>query len=111
VKNKEVKPIEWVKVNRLPDFVYFNHSAHVTRGIGCVSCHGRVDQMDVVYQQETLSMGWCITCHRTPELHLRPKDKVTQMDWKPEGDQRTLGKKLREEGKINPSTDCSTCHR
>jgi len=107
----ENKPIEWTKVHRLPDYAFFNHSAHVTRGVGCVSCHGRVDQMEKVYQHENLSMGWCLNCHRNPEQHLRPKDKVTQMDWKPEGDQRTVGKQLRKDGHINPSTDCSTCHR
>ncbi|HYF51390.1 MAG TPA: cytochrome c3 family protein [Planctomycetota bacterium] len=108
----ENKQVEWVKVHKLPDYVYFNHSAHVTRGIGCVSCHGRVDTMEKVYQHENLSMGWCLSCHRSPENHLRPKDKVTLMDWKPVGrTQRELGKDLRKENHINPSTDCSTCHR
>ncbi len=71
-------PIPWVRVHDLPDYVYFNHSAHVRRGVGCVSCHGRVDTMEVVYQAEPLSMGWCLDCHRNPERHLRPVEFVTE---------------------------------
>ena len=104
-------PIPWVRVHDLPDYAYFDHSAHVTRGIGCVSCHGRVDKMEVVYQANSLTMGWCLDCHRNPEGHLRPPAQVTKMDWVPPEDQRTLGLRLREENRINPSTDCSTCHR
>ncbi|MEB2310597.1 MAG: cytochrome c3 family protein [Sorangiineae bacterium] len=105
------KSIEWVKVHDLPDYVYFNHSAHVMRGVGCVSCHGRVDQMPVVYQHETLSMGWCLDCHRAPEKNLRPPSEVTNMNWKAPGDPEAYGKKLREENDINPPESCSTCHR
>ncbi|MCA9592781.1 MAG: cytochrome c3 family protein [Myxococcales bacterium] len=105
------EPIPWVKVHDLPDYVYFNHSAHVTRGIGCVSCHGRIDRMEEVYQHETLSMGWCLDCHRAPEQNLRPPEEVTNMDWKPPGDPIEYGKRLREQNNINPPTDCSTCHR
>lgn len=109
------KPIEWVKVHRLPDFVYFNHSAHVNRGVGCVSCHGRVDQMEVVKHEKPLSMAWCLDCHRNPEPHLRPLDHITSMTWKPSDagneDALSLGKTLRNQLKLNPSTDCSTCHR
>ncbi len=105
------KPIPWVRVHDLPDYVYFNHSAHVTRGVGCVSCHGRVDQMEVVRQVEPLSMSWCLDCHRNPDEHLRPLDKVTEMDWVPEEVPATLHARLREEYDINPSTSCSTCHR
>lgn len=105
------EPIRWVRVHDLPDYAYFDHSAHVTRGIGCVSCHGRVDRMDEIGQVETLSMGWCLDCHRNPEPHLRPKEFVTSMDWVPEEDPEVLGRRLREEYDINPSTDCSTCHR
>lgn len=104
-------PIEWIKIHDLPDYVYFNHSAHVSRGIGCVSCHGRVDTMEVVAQVETLSMGWCLDCHRAPEKHLRPVEFVTQLDWVPEEDQLALGRQLRETFNINPSVDCATCHR
>ena len=104
-------PVEWIRVHDLPDYVYFNHSAHVRRGIGCVSCHGRIDTMEVVYQAEPLSMGWCLDCHRNPESHLRPVDYVTELDWVPEEDQLVLGARLRETNNINPPVDCSTCHR
>ncbi len=105
------KSIPWVRVHDLPDYVYFNHSAHVQRGVGCVSCHGRIDKMTEVYQAKPLNMGWCLECHRAPEKNLRPKELVTAMDWQPEGDPVALGSKLREENHINPPTDCSTCHR
>ena len=104
-------PIEWVRVHDLPDYAYFNHSAHVTRGIGCESCHGRVDRMEVVAQAEGLNMGWCLGCHRNPEEHLRPVDQVFTMGWEPGVDQLELGAQLREDRNINPPTDCSTCHR
>lgn len=104
-------PVPWVRVHDLPDFVYFNHSAHVTRGIGCVTCHGRVDKMDVVTQVQPLSMGWCLECHRRPEKNLRPVEYVTKMDWVPQEDQVTLGRRLKSSYNIKPSTDCSTCHR
>jgi hypothetical protein len=80
------RPVEWVKVHDLPDYAYFNHSAHVNHGVGCVECHGRIDRMDVVHQEKPLSMGWCLECHREPEKHLRPRDQITNMDWKPAGD-------------------------
>jgi hypothetical protein len=104
-------PVPWVRVHDLPDYVYFNHSAHVRRGVGCVECHGRVDKMDVVRQVAPLSMGWCLDCHRHPEPHLRPAALMTKMDWVPGEDPETLGRRLREMQRINPSTDCSTCHR
>lgn len=103
-------PIAWVRVHDLPDYVYFDHSAHVSRGVGCVSCHGRVDRMERVQQVERLSMGWCLECHRNPEPHLRPQAFITRMDWTP-GDDASLGAKIRKQNNINPSTDCSTCHR
>jgi formate-dependent nitrite reductase cytochrome c552 subunit len=107
-------PVEWVRVHDLPDFAYFDHGAHVRSGIGCVSCHGDVDTMDEagVYQIEPLSMGWCLDCHRQPERHLRPVGEVTNMQFTaPDGDQMLLGKKLRHELHLDPSTDCSSCHR
>jgi hypothetical protein len=103
-------PIQWVRIHDLPDFAYFDHSAHVRRGIGCVSCHGRVDKMEVVYQAEPLHMGWCLDCHRNPDQYLRPVEYVTKMDWVA-ADQQELGQRLKDEYDINPSTDCSTCHR
>ena len=104
-------PIRWVRVHDLPDYAYFDHSAHVSRGVGCVSCHGRIDRMEVVYQAERLSMGWCLECHRRPEPHLRPREAITDLDWTSSEDPSVLGAELRERNNINPSTDCSTCHR
>ncbi len=105
------KPVRWVQVHDLPNYAYFDHSAHVTRGVGCASCHGRVDTMEQVSQVERLSMGWCLECHRNPEPHLRPQQFVTRMDWIPDESPEILGAKLRKQYNINPSTDCSTCHR
>lgn len=103
-------PIKWERIHDLPDYAYFDHSAHVNRGVGCASCHGRIDQMEQVYQAEPLSMSWCLECHRSPEEHLRPLDRITDMDWVAE-DQEQLGAALKKELNINPSTNCSTCHR
>jgi hypothetical protein len=104
-------PVPWVKVHDLADFVYFNHSAHVTRGVGCVECHGRVDTMEVVSQVEPLSMAWCLDCHRNPDARLRPPEMVTRMDWVAPEDPAAYGRKLREAAGIAPSVDCWTCHR
>jgi len=104
-------PLPWIKVHDLPDYVYFDHSAHVTRGVSCVSCHGRVDQMDQVQVAEPLSMAWCLDCHRHPEPHLRPPEFVTDLNWVPEAGAAETGKRVREQLQINPSTSCSTCHR
>lgn len=103
-------PLAWVRVHDLPDYVYFNHSAHVTRGVGCESCHGRVDLMEEVYQAEPLTMQWCLDCHNEPEKHLRPLGEVTTMGYQAK-DQLVLGRQLAQQYNINPSTDCSTCHR
>jgi len=105
------KPVPWVRVHDLPDFVYFDHSIHLAKGISCVSCHGRVDTMEVVTQVETLSMSWCLSCHRDPEPHLRPRDQITELDWVPDEDQAVLGARLRKQYNVDPSTNCSTCHR
>ena len=105
------KPVPWVRVHDLPDYVYFDHHAHVGRGVGCVSCHGRIDRMEQVYQVKSLSMGWCLECHRDPAPHLRPVECVTDMNWTPDNDARTLGEHLMQENNIAPSTDCSACHR
>jgi hypothetical protein len=106
--------IEWVRVNDLPDFVYFNHSIHVTKGVGCETCHGRVDQMPLIRQETSLQMEWCLNCHRHPEQYLRPREFVTRMGYQPAGDQETIGRKLMHEYNT-PSTavltSCSTCHR
>mgnify|MGYP002624165137 FL=1 len=102
--------ILWEKIHDLPDYAHFNHSAHVNRGIGCVSCHGRVDKMEQVYQTEPLSMSWCLDCHRKPEQHLRPLDRITDMTWQAD-DQEELGARLKKQLDIHASTNCSTCHR
>ncbi len=104
-------PVEWVRVHDLPDYVFFNHSAHVTRGIGCESCHGRVDQMETVYQAKALTMEWCLDCHRNPYPNLRPVEEVTTMGYDPGTDRQQLGKELAQQYNIHPRTDCSTCHR
>ncbi len=105
------RPIPWVKVHRLPDFVYFNHQAHVTAGVSCVSCHGRVDQMIEVKQVQPLSMAWCLDCHRNPAPSLRPVELVTNLGWKPDRDPAALGAELMEAKRIAPPVDCSGCHR
>ena len=105
------QPVGWVKIHRLPDYVYFNHSAHVTAGVSCVSCHGRVDQMVVVEQVQPLSMAWCLECHRNPAPNIRPTEFVTKLDWQPEGDPAELGRRLIAEKHINPPENCSGCHR
>ncbi|MBL6830233.1 MAG: cytochrome c3 family protein [Pirellulales bacterium] len=104
-------PVEWERVHDLPDFVYFNHSAHVNRGVSCVSCHGRIDKMEQVYQAEPLTMSWCLECHRNPEPHLRPQEFITQLDWEPSEPREVVGARIRDELNIHPSTNCSTCHR
>ncbi len=103
------KPIEWVRVHMLPDYAYFNHAAHVNVGVGCESCHGRVDRMEVVYQAEPLSMSWCLDCHREPEKHVRPVDQVTTMGYVAEN-QLELGLELVAKHNINAPTYCQSCH-
>lgn len=108
------KPIKWTRVHDLPDFVFFNHSIHVNKGVGCSTCHGRVDTMPLTYQVESLQMEWCLTCHRAPELFVRPREKVFSMDWQPPANQIEEGRKLVKQYHIaNPGviTSCSTCHR
>jgi hypothetical protein len=104
-------PLRWVRVHDLPDFVYFNHSIHVKKGIGCESCHGRVDQMPLIYQQNSLLMEWCIECHRNPQAYVRPRGEITTMGYRPAVAQSVLGPQLVKEYGINPPLNCSTCHR
>ncbi len=103
--------IRWIKVNDLPDFVYFNHSVHVHKGVGCVSCHGRVDQMNQLAQATSLQMEWCLDCHRHPEQHVRPREAVFDMAWEAPGNREVWGPALVQAYDIHPRTDCSTCHR
>jgi len=106
--------IQWVKVHRLADYVYFNHSIHINKGIGCSSCHGPINQMPLVFQASPLTMSWCLDCHRNPQPNLRPKDQIFNMDWKAPADQEKAGKQLAVEYKLRTTvelTSCSTCHR
>lgn len=106
------KPIEWTRVNDLPDFVYFNHSIHVAKGVGCTTCHGPVGKMPLTWKANTLYMQWCLDCHRHPEPYLRQdKSQVFNPFWTPPGDQKTLGVSLKAERNIQVNTNCSTCHR
>jgi hypothetical protein len=104
-------PIKWIRVHQSPDFVYFDHSAHITAGVGCASCHGNVASMELVEQKLPHSMGWCLDCHRNPDPHLRPRDEITNMNWIPPADQRNFAEKARTEKNIAPPEDCSGCHR
>ncbi len=116
------KPIEWVRIHRVPDYAYYNHAAHVNRGISCVSCHGKINQMEVVWEDQSLGMAFCLNCHRNPEQFLRPLSQITNMDWKPSdmGDnpdtgkpwtQLEIGTKLKHDWNIQPKQTCATCHR
>ncbi len=103
--------IRWIKVHDLPDFVYFNHSIHVAKGVGCVTCHGPVGEMNQIAQASTLQMEWCLDCHRNPERYLRPREHVFDLAWAPDGDQVALGHALVKAYDVHPRTDCSACHR
>ncbi len=107
-------PIQWNRVHDVPEFVYFNHSIHVAKGVGCSTCHGRIDQMQVVYKAQPMYMSWCLGCHREPEKFIRPKDQVTNMAWEVPANQVEQGLKLKQEYGIRTSyelTRCSICHR
>jgi hypothetical protein len=103
--------IEWTRVHDLPGFAYFNHSAHVNKGIGCSTCHGRVDKMPLTWQEKSLQMEWCLECHRQPEKFVRPKSEVYNIAYEPPADQLTLGRQLVKEYGIRTRTSCSACHR
>jgi hypothetical protein len=105
------RSIEWIRVHDLPDFVYFNHSIHIKKGVGCETCHGRIDQMQGIYQARSLQMEWCLDCHRNPEKNVRPREFVTTMGYVPAEDQSVLGPRLVKEYKIQSLTSCSVCHR
>jgi hypothetical protein len=118
------KPVEWIKIHDLPQYVYFSHQAHVTHGVGCIECHGRIDQMDRVYQVKPLSMGWCLDCHRDPGPHLRPRQdasgnsiRITDMNWAPPSDPAEAQKMAEDCLKeysihdVHYMQSCSTCHR
>ncbi|WP_437805527.1 cytochrome c3 family protein [Sorangium sp. So ce1078] len=104
-------PIPWNRVNDIPDFVYFNHAIHVNKGVGCVTCHGRVDQMPDVYKVSPMTMGWCLDCHRAPERHLRPLSAIADMDWDAGPDAERIGRQIAQELGVRSLLHCSTCHR
>jgi hypothetical protein len=110
---KSGDPVPWVRIHKVADYAYFDHSAHLTRGVGCVSCHGRVDQMIVVRQQEPLNMEWCLNCHRNPEPSLRPLDKITDMDWKASDMSANEKQEIAERLSTlqPPVVNCAGCHR
>ena len=109
------EPIRWNLVHDLPDYAYFNHAIHVNKGVGCASCHGRVDQMPLIWKHAPLTMEWCLSCHREPERHLRPKEEIFNMAWSAgsERDQLALGRELVKKNHVpvHRLSDCSTCHR
>jgi hypothetical protein len=113
------KPVPWVRIHKLADYAYFDHSVHVSRGVACVSCHGRIDEMAEVWHVEPLSMSWCLDCHRNPEPHLRSSSEVTNMQWSAELDSDPSLRKIHDELTryltvevgINPPETCSACHR
>jgi len=103
--------IRWIRVHDLPDYVYFNHSIHVAKGIGCTSCHGPINKMPLTWQQASLQMAWCLECHRHPERFVRPRSEVFNVTYQPPANQEELGRKLVREYRIQSLTSCSTCHR
>jgi hypothetical protein len=108
---RDDRSIEWVRVHDLPDFVYFDHSAHVNKGVGCTTCHGPIDAMPLVMQRSSLQMEWCLECHRAPERYIRPKQEVFSVAWQPPANQLEAGRELVERYDVHPRTSCSTCHR
>ena len=107
-------PLRWTRVHDLPDFVYFNHSVHVAKGIGCATCHGRVDRMQLMFQNASLQMEWCLDCHRDPAPNLRPREEVFNMDWQPPADPlqaKAQRADLVKKYDVHSLTSCSTCHR
>jgi len=105
-------PIRWNRVNAVPDYVFFNHSIHVAKGVGCTTCHGPIDKMPLVWKGASLQMGWCLDCHRNPAPNLRPHEEVFNPEWKRTPDTPS-GEQLLAQYKIHPETltDCSVCHR
>ena len=108
---RDDKPLHWIRVHDLPDFVYFNHSIHVKKGVGCETCHGRVDEMPLMVQERSLQMEWCLSCHRAPEKFVRPRSEITTMGYRPSVPQSIQGPQLVKDYGIQSLTSCSTCHR
>ena len=108
---REDESLRWIRVHDLPDFVYFNHSVHVKNGVGCETCHGRVDEMPLTFQQNSLQMEWCLDCHRAPERYVRPRSEIFTMGYRPPVPQSVQGPQLVKAYGIESLTNCSTCHR
>jgi formate-dependent nitrite reductase cytochrome c552 subunit len=110
---QEGTPVPWVRIHRTPDYVYFNHAAHVNRGISCVECHGRVDQMEEVYHAKSLSMAFCLECHRNPEDYIRPPEEVYNLAWERPEDPQEIAEieGFVHDWNVNPPQSCSGCHR
>jgi hypothetical protein len=105
-------PLRWIRVHKIADYAYFDHSRHLNAGIGCSDCHGNVAQMEVVTLKKPLSMSWCLDCHRNPDPYLRPREELTNMNWQPPANQADYARRIKIEKEINPPvTDCSGCHR
>ena len=111
VSYRDSKPISWTRVNAVPDFVYFNHSIHVAKGVGFTPCHGPVAQMNITWRAESLYMRWCLDCHNAPENYLRPRSEVFNAYYQPPKDQAALGERLMKEYNVQKLTACTTCHR
>lgn len=110
---KTGRPVDWVRVHKVPDYAYFNHAVHVNRGVSCYSCHGAVNEMQTIWQDQPQSMSWCLDCHRAPENFLRPPAEVFNMNWKPDAgeSQSRIGRKFKKEWEVNPPVTCGGCHR
>jgi len=108
---RDDRPMRWIRVHDLPDFVYFNHSIHIKKGMGCETCHGRIDQMPLTRQVNSLQMEWCIDCHRNPDQHIRPRSEIFTMGYRPPVPQSVMAERLIAEYEVAPNTSCSTCHR
>jgi hypothetical protein len=104
-------PIVWTRVNNLPDYVYFDHSIHVQKGVGCASCHGQVEDMPATAKAESLQMQFCINCHRAPQREIRPREEVFNLDWKPPANEATFRQELVQKYDVKSMLSCSTCHR
>jgi hypothetical protein len=108
---RDSKPVSWTRVNAVPDFVYFNHSIHIAKGVGCTTCHGPIAEMNITWRGENLYMRWCLDCHNTPEKYLRPRSEVFNAFYEPPKDQIALGERLVKEYKVQRLTTCTACHR
>ncbi|HET9399421.1 MAG TPA: cytochrome c3 family protein [Candidatus Acidoferrales bacterium] len=108
---REDKSLQWSRVNAVPDFVYFNHSIHIAKGVGCTTCHGPMGEMPLTWRANSLLMGWCLDCHRSPEDYVRPRDQVFNVNYQPPSNQHDMGRILVRDYKIKSLTNCTTCHR